>query len=998
MAVSEQTPYIEYTANGIAKSFALEFDCENQDHLIVLVDEVEPVAGTWSLSGGAVVFGTAPTSGKKIIILRNTPFRRDGDFQSYDNSFRPGPVNKGLDKTWWKIQELGVSDWLLGRKIQKFRDDVNLTALEETLEQAKEIRDNTADSVIEVQSNVEQSQTLLTNTTAQANLAQEYANSASTANTLAQQAASDVSDAESNVYSALSAQQVAVNNSLTAIAGGHKAYQTLALAQAAQATLPANTVVEVTNDPTSSNNGTYQWNGTTLTKSAYDPLTQAKADATTKANTAEGNAKKYSSNELSNALTLSRSELILSPLDFISGYLKNTGEVQVLAGFSYSAFKNIGINTEYIIEGSSGVSLGDAGTCFYDIDKNFISGVKTSTLVNGSKLALPANAKYFRTCIKTDSINTFNIRCVSTFLKQVEDGIHEPKIYPYPDEVLNTENRNPNNLTTASASGAKVILQFAKSDFAFFIKSAEILMPANSKADIYLYRVNSLTSITKVSKVASVENALATPASTIFTFKGKGYFIPKGYFLAYESNGGSFLYTTNTAQGTSFVNFYAGVSVFPNIGETITVSSGAAVWASAFYIPIKYTYNTIVYASQAALVSDIYKLQSGQEDINAELLVLQEKVIKKFDQVSVYHDNFKQSALQTNWEDTGSSWQFDFDKGEVKPTAIGGSSYSGGTIRTNTLRLKSTYNANKRSAMMRVSFAANTVLEIATTSQFVTGMRIYRIDFANALLQEFSTNGTTLLASKPITIPLVVGKQFIVRLEVDRLQERFVIMDYITGASETMVKNLTSAGDIQLAQYTLALKAGSPFTMYEFDVSVMNRPKVYIVGDSITAQIASGLNGWAYRFTDLLQGDVVISAQGSTNGFNVPLLIESEAKYIKPDILLWCHGHNGGVTQENLDSVKALCDSYGIKMYVNHVSCSANNNHIPINDLIELNGYKGARFDIATARDSNPYPVDGDPAIRADPNLYTDVSTHPNVAGNQKMIQRLLIDLPELFY
>ena len=49
MAVQPQTPYKEYTANGSTKSFALEFDCDNQDHLIVLVDDVEPV----ELEGGA---------------------------------------------------------------------------------------------------------------------------------------------------------------------------------------------------------------------------------------------------------------------------------------------------------------------------------------------------------------------------------------------------------------------------------------------------------------------------------------------------------------------------------------------------------------------------------------------------------------------------------------------------------------------------------------------------------------------------------------------------------------------------------------------------------------------------------------------------------------------------------------------------------------------------------------------------------------------------------
>lgn len=84
-----------------------------------------------------------------------------------------------------------------------------------------------------------------------------------------------------------------VDTTFAAYVGGRKAYTTLALAQAAQSSLPANTAIEVTNDPTASNNGTYQWNGTTLTKSAYDSLTQAKADATTKANAAEANAKSY---------------------------------------------------------------------------------------------------------------------------------------------------------------------------------------------------------------------------------------------------------------------------------------------------------------------------------------------------------------------------------------------------------------------------------------------------------------------------------------------------------------------------------------------------------------------------------------------------------------------------------------------------------------------------------------------------------------------------------
>ena len=125
MAVLEQTPYIEYVANGNTTSFALGFDCESKDHLIVLVDDVEPVVGAWSFSNGAVVFNTAPAAGKKITLQRNTPFSRTTDYQSYNNSFRPPAVNKDFDWIWWKLQELGVADWILGNRINALKNYVD---------------------------------------------------------------------------------------------------------------------------------------------------------------------------------------------------------------------------------------------------------------------------------------------------------------------------------------------------------------------------------------------------------------------------------------------------------------------------------------------------------------------------------------------------------------------------------------------------------------------------------------------------------------------------------------------------------------------------------------------------------------------------------------------------------------------------------------------------------------------------------------------------------
>ena len=71
--------------------------------------------------------------------------------------------------------------------------------------------------------------------------------------------------------------QAKVDQQLATLPNGRKGYPTLAAAQAAQATLAANTVVEVTNDATATNNGVYLWDGTTLVKSNNDVLGQAKA-------------------------------------------------------------------------------------------------------------------------------------------------------------------------------------------------------------------------------------------------------------------------------------------------------------------------------------------------------------------------------------------------------------------------------------------------------------------------------------------------------------------------------------------------------------------------------------------------------------------------------------------------------------------------------------------------------------------------------------------------
>lgn len=125
MAVPEQTPYIEYDGNGVSKVFPLTFDCEDSDHLIVKVNDEMPVVGAWSLVDEKVVFINAPAIDSKIVIQRNTPTKRSATYNSYDNSFRPAPVDSDFDTIWRKLQELGVTNWLTDTDIKNLGIYVN---------------------------------------------------------------------------------------------------------------------------------------------------------------------------------------------------------------------------------------------------------------------------------------------------------------------------------------------------------------------------------------------------------------------------------------------------------------------------------------------------------------------------------------------------------------------------------------------------------------------------------------------------------------------------------------------------------------------------------------------------------------------------------------------------------------------------------------------------------------------------------------------------------
>lgn len=127
MAVPEQTPYKEFTANGITTVFPLDFDVLEQDHLIVLVNDVEPSLGSWHLDSvnDSVIFNKPPEAEAKIKIRRDTPMSRSSDYKTYNNSLRPEPVNFDFDNIWRKLQEMGVLNWMIDNNVKDLNEYVD---------------------------------------------------------------------------------------------------------------------------------------------------------------------------------------------------------------------------------------------------------------------------------------------------------------------------------------------------------------------------------------------------------------------------------------------------------------------------------------------------------------------------------------------------------------------------------------------------------------------------------------------------------------------------------------------------------------------------------------------------------------------------------------------------------------------------------------------------------------------------------------------------------
>lgn len=107
MTVSTTTNKVSYIGNGIATTFAIPFPFLEKEHLKVwqLLNDIQTERTDWTVSGGNMVFETAPVENAQILIIREVPLTQETDYR--ENEVLPAEtLERNFDKLTMQVQQL----------------------------------------------------------------------------------------------------------------------------------------------------------------------------------------------------------------------------------------------------------------------------------------------------------------------------------------------------------------------------------------------------------------------------------------------------------------------------------------------------------------------------------------------------------------------------------------------------------------------------------------------------------------------------------------------------------------------------------------------------------------------------------------------------------------------------------------------------------------------------------------------------------------------------
>lgn len=227
------------------------------------------------------------------------------------------------------------------------------------------------------------------------------------------------------------------------------------------------------------------------------------------------------------------------------------------------------------------------------------------------------------------------------------------------------------------------------------------------------------------------------------------------------------------------------------------------------------------------------------------------------------------------------------------------------------------------------------------------------------------------------------------------------------GCGEGALQTGFSVG-MQWDHYCFGITNGSSMLVKQITVyALKNKVKLLIYGDSITQPegyfpTKDFPQAWTQLVISKLSGNAMSSGRG---GGNIAMLLDyirNELPYVKAKYVMVTIGTNGGNTEANLSQLVNYINSQGAIPILNNIPSNESGTQVENNILIDQVrrkfGIKGCKFDLATSINGDGREVDKTTMwFENYTNGWGDYYHHPNAIGGQKMFERTLTDVHEIY-
>lgn len=107
MTVTSQENKIFFVGNGVATEFCIPFPFFENTHLSVYqqLNGIQTVRTDWTVSGGNIVFDTAPVPGAQIVIMREVPITQETEYREND-ILSAATLERSFDVLTMQVQQL----------------------------------------------------------------------------------------------------------------------------------------------------------------------------------------------------------------------------------------------------------------------------------------------------------------------------------------------------------------------------------------------------------------------------------------------------------------------------------------------------------------------------------------------------------------------------------------------------------------------------------------------------------------------------------------------------------------------------------------------------------------------------------------------------------------------------------------------------------------------------------------------------------------------------